>query len=430
MSIVEELQEKFDQVDETKSLGGAIKTYEQIITFDDNSEEVVKIKEKAIYNLASIYSEKKLADDLITLLETILPILKEIPQKSKTAKIVRTIFDFTTKIPGNEDKLIEMCEKIAEWCEENKRTFLRHRIQTKLAELLYKQHKYNDSIELLNDLLYEMKRLDDKNMLVEIQLIESQVYHALHNIPKSKAALTSVKTAGTSIYIAPMLQAQIDMQSGVISAEEKDFNTGYSYFYESFEGFNSLQDQSNAQRALKYMLMSKIMNKQPEDALNILNSQITLKYQGSPLECMREIAKAVKDQNLLAFEKAKEDFQDEILSDANVLAIHVKDLYSTLLEDNLMKIIEPYSEVQLDFIADQIKLSLPTVQTTLSGMILDEKIEGTLDQGRGCLVMFEEQDTNNKKFEHTVDIFDKLSNVIDAFYEKTKKVKELSQSLQ
>jgi len=181
----------------------------------------------------------------------ILPILKEIPQKSKTAKIVRTIFDFTTRIPGNEEKLIEMCEKISEWCEENKRTFLRHRIQTKLSELLYKQHRYTDSLDLLNKLLYEMKKLDDKNMLVEIQLIESQVYHALHNIPKSKAALTSVKTASTSIYVIPSLQAQIDLQSGVISAEEKDFNTSYSYFYESFEGFNSLQEKVSAEKALK-----------------------------------------------------------------------------------------------------------------------------------------------------------------------------------
>ena len=257
MSVEEQLQQAYDAVDEEKSLGGAIKTYEQIISHSNNTEEVIKVKEKAIYSLASIFSEKKLADELISLLENILPILKEIPQKSKTAKIVRTIFDFTTRIPGNEDKLIELCLKIVEWCHENKRTFLRHRIQTKLAELLFRKYRYTESLELLNELLHEMKKLDDKNMLVEIQLIESQVYHALHNIPKSKAALTSVKTASTSIYIVPYLQGQIDIQSGIICAEEKDFNTAYSYFYESFEGFNSLDERDLAAKSLKYMLMSK-----------------------------------------------------------------------------------------------------------------------------------------------------------------------------
>lgn len=428
MSVAQELQEKLDNVDEEKSLGGAIKAYEQIINHPDNSEEVIKIKEKAIYSLARIFSNKKLADELITLLENILPILQEIPQKSKTAKIVRTIFDFTTKIPGNEEKLIEMCQKITKWCEENKRTFLRHRIQTKLCELLYKQHRYTESLELLDKLLHEMKKLDDKNMLVEIQLIESQVYHAIHNIPKAKASLTAVKTASTSIYVVPILQAQIDMQSGIISAEEKDFNTSFSYFFESFEGYNSLDEKDEARRALKYMLLSKIMNKKSQDALNLLNSQVTLKYQGRELDFMREVAKAVKEQNLLAFEKAKEAYADEMEADTNVLGVHVKDLYQHLLEENLIKIIEPYSEVQIDFIAKKIGLPSITVQQKLSEMILDEKINGTFDQGKGCFIMFEPTE-DNKAFDHTVEIFDKLSHVIDAFYEKTKKVKELSQSI-
>jgi 26S proteasome regulatory subunit N6 len=426
MEVANELQRKFDTVDEGKSLGGAIKTYEEIIGHSDNSEEVVKIKERAVYQLASIFSEKKLADELINLLESILPTLREIPQKSKTAKIVRTIFDFTTRIPGNEAKLIEMCEKIVQWSEENKRTFLRHRIQTKLAELLVAEHRYTEALALLDTLLREMKKLDDKNMLVEIQLIESQVYHALHNLPKSKAALTSVKTAGTSIYVVPALQAQIDLQSGVVSADERDFNTSYSYFFESFEGFNSLGELDLARRGLTYMLLSKIMNKQTGDALNLLNSQVTLKYQGRDLECMREIAKAVKEQNLLGFEKAKEAFSDVISADANVLKVHINDLYDTLLEDNLRKIIEPYSEVQIDYVAEKIGLPLSAVQQKLSEMILDEKIDGTLDQGRGCLTMFEEAE-DNKAFDHTIGIFDKLSHVIDAFYEKTKKVKEMSQ---
>jgi 26S proteasome regulatory subunit N6 len=139
-----------------------------------------------------------------------------------------------------------------------------------------------------------------------------------------------------------------------------------------------------------------------------------------------EMAKAVKEQNLLGFEKAKEAFSDVISADANVLKVHINDLYDTLLEDNLRKIIEPYSEVQIDYVAEKIGLPLSAVQQKLSEMILDEKIDGTLDQGRGCLTMFEEAE-DNKAFDHTIGIFDKLSHVIDAFYEKTKKVKEMSQ---
>jgi 26S proteasome regulatory subunit N6 len=51
-------------------------------------------------------------------------------------------------------------------------------------------------------------------------------------------------------------------------------------------------------------------------------------------------------------------------------------------------------------------------------MILDEKIPGTLDQGRDCLIIFEEGESV-EMFEHSLDIFKNLDTVLDSLYEKT-----------
>ena len=115
-------------------------------------------------------------------------------------------------------------------------------------------------------------------MLVESQLVESKVYHALENIPKAKASLTAVKTISNSIYIVPHLQAQIDNMSGMISADEKDYKTAYSYFYETFEGYRSMNEFEKAGHAFKFMLFSKIMDRLSQDALNLINSAISLRF--------------------------------------------------------------------------------------------------------------------------------------------------------
>jgi 26S proteasome regulatory subunit N6 len=51
-------------------------------------------------------------------------------------------------------------------------------------------------------------------------------------------------------------------------------------------------------------------------------------------------------------------------------------------------------------------------------MILDEKIAGTLDQGRDCLIVFEEGE-GVAMFEHSLEIFKNLDSVLDSLYEKT-----------
>lgn len=80
------------------------------------------------------------------------------------------------------------------------------------------------------------------------------------------------------------------MMSGLIASDEKDYATAYSYFYETFEGYRSMNQIALAGHAFKFMLFSKIMNKQPDDCLNLINSSVSLKFQSRDVEAMKSVA--------------------------------------------------------------------------------------------------------------------------------------------
>lgn len=392
--------------------------YQEIILSKESSgqptSKVLQDQEAAILELGKIYQNQKQPDKLNELLAYSRAVLGNFA-KSKTAKIVKTLIEYFDNISDALELQIQATKDSIEWSVENKLSFLRQSLQLKLSALLYQKGSYQDALRIITDLLREYKKLDDKSSLVEVQLLESKLFHALRNIPKSKAALTSARTSANSIYCPTLLQAELDCQSGILNLEDKDYKTAFSYFYEAFEGFNS-QDDDKAIVILKYMLLTKIMLNLIDDVNTILGSKNVLKYQSKDIDAMKSIATAYSNRSLKDFETSLSTYSQELRSDP-IIKSNFNVLYDNLLEQNLLKIIESYSCVELSHISQTIGLNLQQVEGKLSQMILDKVFYGVLDQGNGWLIIYDEP-RKDATYEASFGLVNNLSNIVDLLYEK------------
>lgn len=380
--------------------------------------EATKVKEQAITDLCELHIKHQDTAAISALLPQLRTFFATVP-KAKTAKIVRTVIECLARIPGSTGVQVEVCKQQVEWAKTEKRTFLRQRIELRLATLYLETKDFKASLDLIGTLLSEVKKLDDKLLLVDIYLLESKVHHALRNPPRARASLTAARTAANAIYVPVQLQAEIDCQSGILHAEERDYKTAYSYFFESFEQYQSMSDV-RAPRVLQYMLLSRVMQGHPEDVPAIISSKGGLKYTGPEVESMRAVAKAYKDRSLQEFQGVLDQYKGALVDDP-IVHSHLSNLYDTLMEQNLVRLIEPFSRVEISHIASLIKLPLELMEAKLSQMILDKKIAGTLDQGSGCLEVFDAVPTD-PVYPTALDTFDALNRVVDTLAVRSHKI--------
>lgn len=410
---------------EAKQINKAENIYNTIV-FDVDSKESVQDKEVAVGKLANIYATNSDSVKLHELVSHSRDIFSKI-SKAKVGKILKSLIDEYQNIEVYNEQVktleVKSIKESAEWAVKEKKSFLRQSLQLKLATVYYNRKLYSDCLKIINNLLREFKKLDDKASLIEVQLLESKVYFELRNFAKSKASLTSAKTSANSVYTSSKVQAELDLMSGILHCEDGDYETAFSYFYEAFESFNNANDFKNSIKLLKYMILTKIMLDKPDDITQLLNNKAivnniskNINYKNSEFEPMKLISKSYENKSLNEFQQVLIKYNNELSSDL-IIKSHFKILYNNLLEQNLLKIIKPYSVVEISFISKQIKLDFKLIENKLSQMILDGIFYGVLDQGNGWLYIYDEP-KKDPNYDHSLSLVHEMNTVVDLLYEK------------
>ncbi|KAF1761029.1 hypothetical protein GCK72_009283 [Caenorhabditis remanei] len=390
-----------------------------------SSEAEVKRCEDLILTYSKQLAKEKDITGIRTLVESIRSFY-DLIGKARASKLIRDIVEQALTIEQGKqekDEKIDLLKNCIEWATSNKREFLRRSLQSRLVRLYNDVREFPQAQKLGQELSKELKKLEDRELLIEVSVEESKSAFNLNNLSKAKTALLTAKTSANSAIASPQLQAAVDLQSGVLySAEERDYKTSYSYFYEAFEGFSNIGDKINATGALKYMILCKIMLNETEQLPSLLATKEFLPYHSNlRIIAIRAMADAFRKRSLKDFMKALEEHKKELVED-KVVAVHSQNLERNMLEKEISRVIEPYSEIELSYIARVIGMTVPPIEKAIARMILDKKLLGSIDQ-HGDTVLIYPKAGATKQFTQALSTISKLTKTVDVSYNRTKAIK-------
>ncbi|CXI57110.1 26S proteasome regulatory subunit RPN6, putative [Plasmodium berghei] len=554
------------------------KEFEKKVT----NEKVMQINDKLIYLLCDYYINKKDIENLINFTTSNENYFSVLPQ-AKTAKLIRNIVEKISKKIRNISTLYIIFKKYMNWAYEKKRNFLRCRIEVKIIILFILKQKYKTALSLIERLLKEVKKVDDKALLLELYIVETKIYMLLKNSTKMKASLTFAKNIANTINTAIYINSEIDLLSGILYIYEKDYRSAYIYLYECYETLytyiynsqnNTLDFLSKKHNDFYSVIIHNIINTSTissqnrtksisqispfllsfytfyeyydssnsllnVDEINLLSNNVNLIYSDiicknsssyqeldeekmycitNPIELNYELIKNLtidnygnlleftssnagdmrenngnknpififpenkningnfglnlnienlklivplkymllckileennrKDINTILCENNKLNYipnkEIQILLDIskcyenrtldifenvikyNIFLINIdkviynylKELYELLLEKNILKIIEAYSCIDLNYIGQKLNLDINKIISKLSEMILDKKLNGTLDQNAGILILYDDM-PDTKMYQNVLEIINNLTESVDILYQK------------
>jgi 26S proteasome regulatory subunit N6 len=159
------------------------------------------------------------------------------------------------------------------------------------------------------------------------------------------------------------------------------------------------------------------------DISGMITGRQGVKYAGKDIEAMSAIAAAASRRSLKEFESVLQQYNEELQNDL-LIKHHLHILQEQLLESNLIRIIEPYSCVEIEHIATLMEMPLSVVEKKLSQMILDGKFQGILDQGKGQLIVYEEGE-KDAAMELGLEVISNTDEIVSTLFERSKALRTM-----
>jgi 26S proteasome regulatory subunit N6 len=247
-------------------------------------------------------------------------------------------------------------------------------------------------------------------------------------LQKAKGSLILARGTAAGMFVPPDLQTRLDRMSGAILADDKDFTSAYSYFYEALETLAAMpaardptsSEARQARDSLCQMIACKMLAGSAKEIPQVLATKTAQRFIDETSTALVELAAAHADSDLARFAACASKNLDRFAKSGSVVSSGVARVHQELAERDVIAKLEPYSRIEISEVAALTGISQADILPRLTTMILDGKLAAVIDEETGTLVLESAGPTAATPAQQTaLRLVGHLGAVADALQEKS-----------
>ncbi|CAG2190017.1 COPS2 [Mytilus edulis] len=335
---------------------------------------------KALKQMIKINFKLGHFDEMMRRYQQLLTYIKSAVTRNYSEKSINSILDYISTSKQME-LLQNFYETTLDALKEAKNERLWFKTNTKLGKLYYDREDYNKLQKILKQLHQSCQTdegeddLKKGTQLLEIYALEIQMYTAQKNNKKLKALYEQSLHIKSAIP-HPLIMGVIRECGGKMHLREGEYEKAHTDFFEAFKNY----DESGSPRrttCLKYLVLANMLMK---SGINPFDSQETKPYKNDPeILAMTNLVSSYQNNDINEFEKILKTNRRNIMEDPFIRE-HIEDLLRNIRTQVLIKLINPYTRIQIPFISKELNIEPAEVENLLVSCILDNAINGRIDQ--------------------------------------------------
>lgn len=323
--------------------------------------------------------------EMMSRYKQLLSYIKSAVTRNYSEKSINSILDYISTSHRME-LLQEFYETTLDALKDAKNDRLWFKTNTKLGKLYFDRGDFRRLSHILKQLHQSCQHSDGTDdlkkgtQLLEIYALEIQMYTVTKNNKELK------KLYNQSLHIKsaiphPIIMGVIRECGGKMHLREGEYEKAHTDFFEAFKNY----DESGSPRrstCLKYLVLASMLMK---SGINPFDSQEAKPYKNdSEILAMTNLITAYQSNDIVGFERILSENRNSIMDDMFIKE-HIEDLLKNIRTQVLTKFVKPYTQVRLELISKELNLDIEEVEALLVSCILDNTIEGRIDQVNSVL---------------------------------------------